>query len=103
MTIDIEHYIKMDILDEIFYNENENANVCKIVNEFLLFDFISEKTVHYSLLKHLNNPYSGEIVKKYYCGNKNTAFVIYQYGLFGDYISFGSLINSMTFMQKSIL
>ena len=100
MSLDIEHYLKMEILKLISYNADENRDVCNIVNKFLEDDFNDRKIVHNSLLEGLYNCYSGNIVKKYYSGDKDRQFTNIPIWAFLEIISFGSLLKFYDFYSK---
>lgn len=100
MTIDIEHYLKMRILNTI--EEISEENGYKIVNLYLEKDFNDincPKRVHDSIRKKVANEYYQKIFSKYDL-DKDTKIENIPIWEFLEIITFGELINFFDFFTK---
>lgn len=100
MIIDIEHYLKIRILNKI--EELENEDGYNIVNLYLEHDYNNEKCpkrVHESIRKKVSNEYYKKIFSKYNItfDNKIENIPIWE---FLEIITFGELVNFFEFFSK---
>lgn len=100
MIIDIEHYLKIRILNIV--EELENEDGYNIVNLYLDYDYNNEKQpkrVHESIRKKVTNEYYKKIFSKYDIdGNSKIENIpIWE---FLEIITFGELINFFDFFTK---
>lgn len=100
MIIDIEHYLKIGILNTI--EEISNEDGYKIVNLYLEKDFNDverPKRVHESIRKKVTNEYYQKIFSKYDL-DKDTKIENIPIWEFLEIITFGELINFFDFFTK---
>lgn len=100
MIIDIEHYLKIRILNTI--EEISEEDGYKIVNLYLEKDFNDKecpKRVHESIRKKVSNEYYQKIFSKYDL-NKDTKIENIPIWEFLEIITFGELINFFDFFTK---
>lgn len=100
MIIDIEHYLKIRILNTIEGISAEDGY--KIVNLYLEKDFNDKKSpkrVHESIRKKVSNEYYQKIFSKYDL-DKNTKIENIPIWEFLEIITFGELINFFDFFTK---
>ena len=100
MIIDIEHYLKIRILNSI--EEIEEENGYNIVNLYLEKDFNDEKfpqKIHDSIRKKVSNSYYQKIFSKYDL-DKNKKIENIPIWEFLEIITFGELINFFEFYTK---
>lgn len=100
MIIDIEHYLKMKILNTIETIEQEDGY--KIVNLYLEKDFYDEKfpkRVHNSIFKKVGNEYYQKIFSKYDV-DKDKKLENIPIWEFLEIITFGELVNFYDFYTK---
>ena len=100
MIINIEHSLKLKILDIIEYIDEEDGY--NIVNLFLEEDFNSEnfpKKVHNSILKKVGNVYYEKIFSKYDIDNDKKLENIPVWE-FLEIITFGELVNFYDYLIK---
>ena len=100
MIIDIEHYLKMRILNTIEGISEEDGY--KIVNLYLEKDFNDKKRpkrVHESIRKKVSNEYYQKIFSKYDL-DKDTKIENIPIWEFLEIITFGELINFFEFFTK---
>ena len=100
MIIDIEHYLKIRILNII--EEISNEDGYKIVNLYLEKDFNDverPKRVHESIRKKVTNEYYQKIFSKYDL-DKDTKIENIPIWEFLEIITFGELINFFDFFTK---
>lgn len=100
MIIDIEHYLKIRILNTI--EEISNEDGYKIVNLYLEKDFNDverPKRVHESIRKKVTNEYYQKIFSKYDL-DKDTKIENIPIWEFLEIITFGELINFFDFFTK---
>ena len=100
MIIDIEHYLKIRILNTI--EEISNEDGYKIVNLYLEKDFNDverPKRVHESIRKKVTNEYYQKIFSKYDL-DKDTKIENIPIWEFLEIITFGELINFFGFFTK---
>ncbi len=100
MIIDIEHYLKIRILNTIEDIVDEDGY--KIVNLYLEKDFYDEKwpkRVHESIRKKVTNEYYQKIFSKYDL-DKDTKIENIPIWEFLEIITFGELINFFAFFTK---
>lgn len=100
MIIDIEHYLKIKILNTIEKIENEDGY--RIVNLYLEKDFNDEKfpkRVHNSIFKKVGNEYYQKIFSKYDV-DKDKELENIPIWEFLEIITFGELVNFYEFYTK---
>ncbi len=100
MIIDIEHYLKIKILNTIENIEEEDGY--KIVNLYLEKDFNDEKfpkRVHNSIFKKVGNEYYQKIFSKYDV-DKDKKLENIPIWEFLEIITFGELVNFYDFYTK---
>ena len=100
MIIDIEHYLKMKILNKI--EEIEDEDGYRIVNLYLEKDFNDEKfpkRVHNSIFKKVGNEYYKKIFSKYDV-DKDKKLENIPIWEFLEIITFGELVNFYDFYTK---
>ncbi|MCI7241221.1 MAG: Abi family protein [Bacilli bacterium] len=100
MTIDIEHYLKIRILN-LIENINEEDGY-KIVNLFLEQDYNNDKfpkKVHNSIRKKISSEYYNQIFSKYNIDNNNKIENIPIWE-FLEIITFGELVNFFEFFTN---
>ena len=100
MIIDIEHYLKIRILNTI--EEISEEDGYKIVNLYLEKDFNDTehpKRVHESIRKKVTNEYYQKIFSKYDI-DKDTKIENIPIWEFLEIITFGELINFFDFFTK---
>lgn len=100
MIIDIEHYLKIKILNTIETIEEEDGY--KIVNLYLEKDFNDEKfpkRVHNSIFKKVGNEYYQKIFSKYDV-DKDKKLENIPIWEFLEIITFGELVNFYDFYTK---
>lgn len=100
MIIDIEHYLKIKILNTI--EEIEDEDGYKIVNLYLEKDFNDErfpKRVHNSIFKKVGNEYYQKIFSKYDV-DKDKKLENIPIWEFLEIITFGELVNFYDFYTK---
>ncbi len=100
MIIDIEHYLKMKILNTIETIEQEDGY--RIVNLYLEKDFNDEKfpkRVHNSIFKKVGNEYYQKIFSKYDV-DKDKKLENIPIWEFLEIITFGELVNFYDFYTK---
>lgn len=100
MIIDIEHYLKIRILNTI--EEIPNEDGYKIVNLYLEHDFNDKehpKRVHESIRRKVTNEYYQKIFSKYDL-DKDTKIENIPVWEFLEVITFGELINFFDFFTK---
>ena len=100
IIINIEHSLKLKILDIIEYIDEEDGY--NIVNLFLEDDFYNEnfpKKVHNSILKKVGNVYHQKIFSKYDIDNDKKLENIPVWELL-EIITFGELVNFYDFLSK---
>lgn len=100
MIIDIEHYLKIRILNSI--EEIEFEDGYNIVNLYLDKDYNDEKfpkRVHDSIMKKVSNEYYQKIFSKYVL-DKNKKLENIPIWEFLEIITFGELINFFEFFTK---
>ena len=100
MIIDIEHYLKIKILNTIETIEEEDGY--KIVNLYLKKDFNDEKfpkRVHNSIFKKVGNEYYQKIFSKYDV-DKDKKLENIPIWEFLEIITFGELVNFYDFYTK---
>ena len=102
MIIDIEHYLKIRILNII--EEIPDEDGYKIVNLYLEKDFNDKerpKMVHESIRKKVSNEYYQKIFSKYNL-DKDTKIENIPIWEFLEIVTFGELINFFDFLQSTI-
>ena len=100
IIIDIEHYLKIRILNLIENIEEENGY--KVVNMYLEKDFNNEKfpkKVHNSIFKKVGSEYYNKIFSKYDM-DKNQQLENIPVWEFLEIITFGELVNFYEFFSK---
>lgn len=100
MIIDIEHYLKIRILNNIEAIDEEDGY--KVVNLYLEQDYNDEKypkRVHDSIIKKVSNEYYKKIFSKYNV-DKNKKLENIPIWEFLEIITFGELINFFDFFTK---
>lgn len=100
MIIDIEHYLKMKILNTIETIKEENGY--KIINIYLEKDFNDKnflKRAHNSIFKKVGNVYYQKIFSKYDI-DKNKRLENIPVWEFLEIITFGELVNFYEFYTK---
>ena len=100
MIIDIEHYLKIKILNTI--EEIEDEDGYRIVNMYLEKDFNDEKIpkrVHNSIFKKVGNEYYQKIFSKYDV-DKDKKLENIPIWEFLEIITFGELVNFYDFYTK---
>ncbi len=100
IIIDIEHYLKIRILNIIENIEEENGY--KVVNMYLEKDFNNErfpKKVHNSIFKKVGSEYYNKIFSKYDM-DKNQQLENIPVWEFLEIITFGELVNFYEFFSK---
>ncbi len=100
MIIDIEHYLKMKILNTIETIKEENGY--KIINMYLEKDFNDKnflKRAHNSIFKKVGNVYYQKIFSKYDI-DKNKRLENIPVWEFLEIITFGELVNFYEFYTK---
>ena len=100
IIIDIEHYLKIRILNLIENIEEENGY--KAVNKYLERDFNDEKfpkKVHNSIFKKVGSEYYNKIFSKYDM-DKNQQLENISVWEFLEIITFGELVNFYEFFSK---
>lgn len=90
LTINIEHYLKIEILNLLENIPEENGY--DIVNEYLLEDFNDRKAVHSSIFKKLGDSLYRELFERYNI-NKNELIKDIPIWEFLEIITFGELIG----------
>lgn len=90
MTLDIEHYIKVDLLRNIETNESEDGY--KIVQDYIKQNNIDgyNKIVQ-DIKKNIGNPYCGELLSKYGVYKDEVMIKDFPIWAFIEVISFGVL------------
>lgn len=94
MILDIEHYLKISILNQIELLDNENGY--NIVNLYLEKDFEEGQRVHNSIFKKVGNEYYQKIFSKYNI-NKDAKLENIPIWEFLEIITFGELVNFYKF------
>ncbi len=100
MIIDIEHYLKIKILNTIESIDEEDGY--KVVNAYLEKDFFDEKfpkKVHNSIFKKVGNEYYHKIFSKYDI-DKDKKLENIPIWEFLEIITFGELVNFYDFFTK---
>lgn len=97
MIIDIEHYLKIRILNSIETIKEEDGY--NIVNLYLEHDYNDKKRVHDSIIKKVSNDYYKRIFSKYDV-DKDKKLENIPIWEFLEIITFGELINFFEFFTK---
>src|SRR5699024_2888125 len=100
MIIDIEHYLKIKILNTVEKIDDENGY--RIVNLYLVKDFNDEKfpkKVHNTIFIKVNNEYYQKIFSKYDV-DKDKQLENIPIWEFLEIITFGELVNFYDFYTK---
>lgn len=91
MVLDIEHYLKMKILNEIESIPQEDGY--RVVNMYLQNDYSSEGRIHESILKKIGNDSYSEILSEYIVDKDNDIIKDVPIWVFLEIITFGDLIK----------
>ena len=87
LALTIEHYAKMELLRTVEDNEEDGYRIC---NDFLKsLDSQQRRKIKAEIKRNKNNPYCGELFKKY-----NNKFPVW---VFLEMISFGRLVSFYRF------
>lgn len=97
MTIDIEHYLKIEILNLVEDIPEEDGYI--VVNEYLDNDFKNDKRVHKSILKKIGDVHYNELFKKYELKKEEQIRDIPIWE-FLEIISFGELVSFYILFSK---
>lgn len=100
MVIDIEHYLKIRILNTI--EELESEDGYNVVNLYLEYDYNNDKCprrLHESIRKKVTNDYYNKIFQKYVIDG-NTKIQNIPIWKFLEIITFGELINFFDFFTN---
>ncbi|MGB3367802.1 MAG: Abi family protein [Acidaminobacteraceae bacterium] len=90
MTLDIEHYVKINLLQNI--EENEYEDGYKIVDEFIITKQEGDNnSVIRDIKKNYMNPYCGELLNKYGINKETDKIEKFPVWAFIEVISFGTL------------
>lgn len=97
MTINIEHYLKIKILNDIENVDEEDGY--RIVNLYLKNDYLTKKKVHNSIFNKIGSDHYKEIVDKYDL-DKDKLLEDIPIWVFLEIITFGELVNFYNFYSK---
>lgn len=97
IIIDIEHYLKIHILNILEDIEIENGYY--IVNKYLLYDFLNEKRIHNSIVHKAGSEYYNRIFSKYDI-DKDKKLENIPIWEFLEIITFGDLVRFYRFLSE---
>lgn len=101
MTLDIEHYVKVNLLTHMESNSEEDGY--KAVAEFIKKNDDGDKnTVVSDIVKNSGSPYCGELLFKYHINKKSKSIENFPIWAFVEVISFGKLKDFYKFYYDDL-